>query len=101
MGRNGKSGIEGRAELAQVLYLPQAAPVVRIAKNNLHCVLLYRFGNVGKRRSEEHTSELQSHLNLVCRLLLEKKKIASRSSAGRSSSPPYCSCSPSRRSSHR
>src|SRR5260370_16521745 len=26
-------------------------------------------------RSEEHTSELQSHLNLVCRLLLEKKKI--------------------------
>src|SRR6476661_8498821 len=26
------------------------------------------------RRSEEHTSELQSHLNIVCRLLLEKKK---------------------------
>src|SRR5260370_11530991 len=25
-------------------------------------------------RSEEHTAELQSHLNLVCRLLLEKKK---------------------------
>src|SRR5260370_27826700 len=25
-------------------------------------------------RSEEHTSELQSHLNIVCRLLLEKKK---------------------------
>src|SRR5260370_26831392 len=36
-------------------------------------------GGLGKalavtRRSEEHTSELQSHLNLVCRLLLEKKK---------------------------
>src|SRR5260370_12090761 len=28
----------------------------------------------GNKRSEEHTSELQSHLNLVCRLLLEKKK---------------------------
>src|SRR6266571_4471233 len=28
----------------------------------------------GRRRSEEHTSELQSHVNLVCRLLLEKKK---------------------------
>src|SRR5260370_18399262 len=27
-----------------------------------------------KCRSEEHTSELQSHLNLVCRLLLQKKK---------------------------
>src|SRR5260370_31012437 len=30
---------------------------------------------VNRARSEEHTSELQSHLNLVCRLLLEKKKI--------------------------
>src|SRR5260370_8325643 len=29
-----------------------------------------------ERRSEEQTSELQSHLNLVCRLLLEKKKLA-------------------------
>src|SRR5260370_17662129 len=28
-------------------------------------------------RSEEHTSELQSHLNLVCRLLLEKKNAVS------------------------
>src|SRR5260221_10774617 len=28
----------------------------------------------GKKRSEEHTSELQSHSDLVCRLLLEKKK---------------------------
>src|SRR5690242_21149310 len=27
-----------------------------------------------RQRSEEHTSELQSHVNLVCRLLLEKKK---------------------------
>src|SRR5260370_4032959 len=31
-------------------------------------------------RSEEHTSELQSHLNLVCRLLLEKKKMPLRNS---------------------
>src|SRR2546426_7819291 len=30
---------------------------------------------VGAMRSEEHTSELQSPCNLVCRLLLEKKKI--------------------------
>src|SRR5207237_9123037 len=29
-------------------------------------------------RSEEHTSELQSHLNLVCRLLLEKKNEKTR-----------------------
>src|SRR2546426_2214358 len=31
-------------------------------------------GAVRRRRSEEHTSELQSPCNLVCRLLLEKKK---------------------------
>src|SRR5688572_31568218 len=41
----------------------------------------YRSRFVGHRRgfrlrSEEHTSELQSQSNLVCRLLLEKKKIA-------------------------
>src|SRR5260370_27190534 len=35
------------------------------------CSVLFTFGGV--IRSEEHTSELQSHLNLVCRLLLEKK----------------------------
>src|SRR5207237_7207974 len=29
-------------------------------------------------RSEEHTSELQSHLNLVCRLLLEKKNVSAK-----------------------
>src|SRR5438445_6502812 len=33
------------------------------------------------RRSEEHTSELQSRQYLVCRLLLEKKKIAARATA--------------------
>src|SRR5260370_11742147 len=33
-----------------------------------------RYRQAVGRRSEEHTSELQSHLNLVCRLLLEKKK---------------------------
>src|SRR5438034_6115176 len=32
------------------------------------------FHELEKKRSEEHTSELQSHSDLVCRLLLEKKK---------------------------
>src|SRR5260370_4200704 len=45
----------------------------------LRCVAAHasdeRSARLGRRRSEEHTSELQSHLNLVCRLLLEKKKI--------------------------
>src|SRR5438034_1799899 len=34
------------------------------------------------RRSEEHTSELQSHSDLVCRLLLEKKKKNKRNNTG-------------------
>src|SRR5438034_2276551 len=34
----------------------------------------YRNVKIVVRRSEEHTSELQSHSDLVCRLLLEKKK---------------------------
>src|SRR5688572_26217780 len=37
-------------------------------------VLLQRGDLLGVVRSEEHTSELQSQSNLVCRLLLEKKK---------------------------
>src|SRR3989449_7703497 len=36
--------------------------------------LLHKDPAAGRRRSEEHTSELQSRLHLVCRLLLEKKK---------------------------
>src|SRR4051812_49797360 len=43
-------------------------------------------------RSEEHTSELQSHVNLVCRLLLEKKKLP----IPESRSSTYISC-PTRR----
>src|SRR2546422_2121494 len=37
------------------------------------CVMA-RISAIGGSRSEEHTSELQSRLHLVCRLLLEKKK---------------------------
>src|SRR2546427_4785998 len=36
-----------------------------------------------RRRSEEHTSELQSQSNLVCRLLLEKKKDSATPARGR------------------
>src|SRR5438034_6572612 len=37
-------------------------------------VMMRHFWSVKRDRSEEHTSELQSHSELVCRLLLEKKK---------------------------
>src|SRR2546429_7361277 len=44
-------------------------------------------------RSEEHTSELQSRLHLVCRLLLEKKTRSNRSrSSSRPSSSWSCCC---------
>src|SRR5438034_7662730 len=39
-------------------------------------------GEKGSLRSEEHTSELQSHSDLVCRLLLEKKKDAQQPLGG-------------------
>src|SRR5882762_11030009 len=48
---------------------------------------LLRAGIGDRPRSEEHTSELQSHLNIVCRLLLEKKK-PSRTGTLRESSTP-------------
>src|SRR2546430_12578403 len=39
-----------------------------------HAAVSRRVKQLRKKRSEEHTSELQSQSNLVCRLLLEKKK---------------------------
>src|SRR5260370_39988278 len=41
----------------------------------LDCLVVQPKRRTRPCRSEEHTSELQSHLNLVCRLLLEKKKL--------------------------
>src|SRR5690242_21335050 len=47
--------------------LPPRRPATARARRRGH-------GRGRAPRSEEHTSELQSHVNLVCRLLLEKKK---------------------------
>src|SRR5260370_42689803 len=55
--------------LLQLLYLPQGPWTARRALHDPR-----RSPGARRTRSEEHTSELQSHLNLVCRLLLEKKK---------------------------
>src|SRR2546426_4168500 len=51
---------------------------------------------VERHRSEEHTSELQSPCNLVCRLLLEKKKKFAREAKSRH---PCITATPSRRAS--
>src|SRR3989449_5072448 len=50
-----------------------ASPVRKALRSQFH-TLLYRARQRKGLRSEEHTSELQSRLHLVCRLLLEKKK---------------------------
>src|SRR2546426_4427190 len=60
----------GTAAVAQDGDAPLAVPVV---DDVLHQVGVATLGQ-GSERSEEHTSELQSPCNLVCRLLLEKKK---------------------------
>src|SRR2546422_3733070 len=55
-------------------------------------VLVYESNNLDlQMRSEEHTSELQSRLHLVCRLLLEKKKDPLNFHFP--SSPNFCPCS--------
>src|SRR5256885_6079500 len=49
--------------------------------------LLHLYESLRRTRSEEHTSELQSPCNLVCRLLLEKKKINATPPASAVTSP--------------
>src|SRR5256885_10571153 len=55
-------------------------------KSELEITLKYYAGRPVIERSEEHTSELQSPCNLVCRLLLEKKKIAQKADVRRRNS---------------
>src|SRR5260370_13417961 len=65
------------------LSLHDALPISRMSPCGIICStwlsmeitsVFSNWSELPKARSEEHTSELQSHLNLVCRLLLEKKK---------------------------
>src|SRR2546429_2168272 len=71
-------GTQDPIDLAQ-----RSAVVCHVLKNleEQHCVnTSVTKRQAINRRSEEHTSELQSRLHLVCRLLLEKKKILTSSS---------------------
>src|SRR5260221_910228 len=56
---------EHEAHIILRRFVKRRAPLDEAAQDYVRLVL----------RSEEHTSELQSHSDLVCRLLLEKKKI--------------------------
>src|SRR2546430_6524906 len=64
--------ISGRSSSGTAAISRRAAPVPRYSRDcwpPAACIVRSR-----SNRSEEHTSELQSQSNLVCRLLLEKKK---------------------------
>src|SRR2546430_10003243 len=73
----------GREEALDVVACPQGEPAQRAPPQRQGVAHAERpqrrhaAGSLGEDavRSEEHTSELQSQSNLVCRLLLEKKKI--------------------------
>src|SRR2546427_6997304 len=54
--------------------LVRSAASATASINSVLFILYNSFGGGFRLRSEEHTSELQSQSNLVCRLLLEKKK---------------------------
>src|SRR5688572_9222347 len=64
-----------RSSDAGVTWMTLAVPsstIEQLAVDPTNSAIVYIVGQ--RRRSEEHTSELQSQSNLVCRLLLEKKK---------------------------
>src|SRR5690606_39835745 len=65
---NGNEGHFSIEALSVRVALPEGAAPLAVE------VYTGRYGEDGKDRSEEHTSELQSREKLVCRLLLKKKK---------------------------
>src|SRR6266480_6997965 len=63
-----------RSTLFPYTTLFRARPCASSRRGRRRPARAIRRDDFGLVRSEEHTSELQSHVNLVCRLLLEKKK---------------------------
>src|SRR5947207_9962766 len=85
--RRERNGLRIHAELArrptrdlverrpEVISLCSAFQDYMMTKNSAHSTNATTSDRLTTVRSEEHTSELQSHSDLVCRLLLEKKKL--------------------------
>src|SRR5260370_17890294 len=63
-----------RLQVSRLVEVIAAVGLVLLVQVVEERIARYRVVDWYSSRSEEHTSELQSHLNLVCRLLLEKKK---------------------------
>src|SRR5690606_39597835 len=73
----GRIDLEQQAAARRIDVVARAAAVVEdhaIDRERPRRMVTEVVGVLGRQRSEEHTSELQSRENLVCRLLLEKKK---------------------------
>src|SRR5438093_6931386 len=67
-----KTKEESKLGVLEYILQPQLYP--QLYDKICHKVRIHYYPPRGDNRSEEHTSELQSLTNLVCRLLLEKKK---------------------------
>src|SRR5256885_8821878 len=67
--------------IATLILLRRVAPYYMMLQNGRATSTVKSHLPLGTSRSEEHTSELQSPCNLVCRLLLEKKEISVTASA--------------------
>src|SRR5690242_21097465 len=64
-----------RSTSRQGCHMACASWDIDVARSDIRFWVRHMVVTKARGRSEEHTSELQSHVNLVCRLLLEKKKI--------------------------
>src|SRR5437868_10478631 len=73
---------------AQRFWGPISLRVLTISLVAAGLYFLSRQAAPSEHRSEEHTSELQSRFELVCRLLLEKKKMCAKNAV----TPPDCGC---------
>src|SRR2546430_13371424 len=69
-----RSDLPNRLSVSGTLPSYAQITVLRLGSRVIGAVPAEVTTTAGRRRSEEHTSELQSQSNLVCRLLLEKKK---------------------------
>src|SRR5260370_9684708 len=86
-GERGKGGDRGMGKGERVEARRESKKTVKMFEEDALPVAVML---ASPSRSEEHTSELQSHLNLVCRLLLEKKNIQPRAGAPSCSLQPGC-----------
>src|SRR5690606_40142585 len=80
---NGRFGFSSAVSSASSSLMSNGPAQATGAKRATPCVL------ASARRSEEHTSELQSRENLVCRLLLEKKKKHTQPLSSRNDGAPH------------